>query len=90
MPGHGKPPTETWHDALLGYMGGDPVARAHAEAGCEGVADFCTAEKADQDDVALRPAPSASIHTSPLVLQDRRPCLCDSDDHNLPESYGHN
>ena len=33
MPGHGKPPTETWHDALLGYMGGDPVARAHAEAG---------------------------------------------------------
>jgi len=35
MPGYqkGVPPKETWHDALLGYMGGDPVARAQAEAG---------------------------------------------------------
>jgi len=34
MPGYGSgEPTETWHDALLGYMGGDPVRRAHAEAG---------------------------------------------------------
>lgn len=25
--------TETWHDALLGYMGNNPVARDHAERG---------------------------------------------------------
>lgn len=29
----GSPPTETWHDALLGYMGGNPIARDQAEAG---------------------------------------------------------
>ena len=29
----GDEPTETWHDALLGYMGNDPRARAQAEEG---------------------------------------------------------
>jgi len=31
--GNGNKPTETWHDALLGYMGGDPTRRDAAEAG---------------------------------------------------------
>lgn len=33
LKGFGAPVTETWHDALLGYMGDDPRARAQAEAG---------------------------------------------------------
>ena len=33
LKGFDAPVTETWHDALLGYMGGDPRARAQAEAG---------------------------------------------------------
>lgn len=32
LQGASSKPTETWHDALLGYMGGDPAARAQAEA----------------------------------------------------------
>lgn len=33
LQGAGAPVTETWHDALLGYMGGDPVRRMQAEEG---------------------------------------------------------
>ena len=33
MPGYDAPLTQTWHDALLGYFGNDPIAREHAERG---------------------------------------------------------
>ena len=36
--GHGEEVQETWHHALLGYMGGDPRAREQAETGMQRLA----------------------------------------------------
>jgi hypothetical protein len=33
LAGHDAPLTQTWHDALLGYMGNNPMAREQAERG---------------------------------------------------------
>ena len=73
MAGYDAPLTQTWHDALLGYMGNNPVARDQAERAMavQGASAGLNLECVHR---VPPPIPTSSLPSTALLSQSDAPC----------------